>query len=254
VQAIYIADQAGFPPSQTSFAVTDVHLDIQPFSFHEETPFQAVSLQASEDHCIQMHATHLPHASFHGLCESLIYDDHLPSRLIRFITRMAKMTAEPQLNPHLVNFNRLVLLHGSSGTGKTTLCRAIAYKLSIRMRRRFPKLLLLELNTSSMFTKWFGESPGLVDQAFKTAFDAAADPSNFICLMIDEIESIAGCREHSLGAQEVADAARVTSQLLIALDKMRQMPNMLMLCTTNLLSAVVRFSIVITLLPCISRD
>jgi pachytene checkpoint protein 2 len=152
---------------------------------------------------------------------------------------MVNITAVPYLNPHLINFNRLILLHGPSGTGKSTLCRALTHRLSVALYPRFRECRLIEMNTSSMFSCWFGESASLVDQCFNAAFDRAADPETFVCLLIDEIESIAGSREKALGAQEVADSARATCQLLIELDKMRSMPNILMFCTTNLISTVV---------------
>ena len=46
---------------------------------------------------------------------------------------------------------------GPPGTGKTTLCKALSHKLCIRLSDRFTSGQLVEINSHSLFSKWFSE-------------------------------------------------------------------------------------------------
>lgn len=58
----------------------------------------------------------------------------------------------------------LIVLH--AGTGKTSLCQALAQKLSVRLSHRYRQGQLVEVNAHSLFSKWFSESGKLVSKLF----------------------------------------------------------------------------------------
>ena len=107
-------------------------------------------------------------------------------------------------------FSRIVLLYGPPGTGKTTLCRGLVQKLAIRLRGHFRTVKLIELDAAALFSKFFGESSKLVYRVFETIERMLAqDPDIFICVFIDEVESLASARQQTIGGQEPKDSMRV---------------------------------------------
>lgn len=181
----------------------------------------------------------LPHSSLHSSWEALIMKGSTKQQLLNFATS-ALLFADQHVSGHLVHWNRLLLLHGPPGTGKTSLCRALAQKLAIRMNRRFSKTCLLEIHSHSLFSKWFSTSGKLIQKLFDLIQEMLQeDPSRLVCVLMDEIESLASNRSAAASSSaEPTDAMRAVNSLLTGLDRLRHFPNVLVLATTNLTQSV----------------
>mmetsp|Transcript_41067 Transcript_41067/g.95960 ORF Transcript_41067/g.95960 Transcript_41067/m.95960 type:complete len:322 (-) Transcript_41067:83-1048(-) len=179
----------------------------------------------------------LPAVEFHGLWDSLIYDTNVKKDLLEYASA-AMLFSERGVDPTLISWNRVVLLHGPPGTGKTSLCKALAQKLAIRLSDRFPCGQLVEVNAHSLFSKWFSESGKLVMKLFQKIDDIVSDEDVFCCVLIDEVESLTSARQSALSGSEPSDAIRVVNALLTQLDQLKNRPNVLILTTSNITAAI----------------
>lgn len=164
-----------------------------------------------------------------------MFDSDIKSALLDYV-QMALLLSERGVDPNRVSWNRVVFLHGPPGTGKTSLCRALAHKLAIRLKDRYQCGQLFEVNSHSLFSKWFSESGKLVQRMFETIQSIADDPSVLVCVMIDEVESLAATRK--AGGNEPTDALRVVNALLTQIDQIKRLPNVLILTTSNVSGAI----------------
>lgn len=111
--------------------------------------------------------------------------------------------------------NPLILLHGPPGTGKTSLCQGLAQKIAIRLRSQYDNTTLIQINTSTLLSKYYSESAKQVDEIFTMiAHMCQEEPHTFTCVLIDEVESIASSREYSTDGGESHDSLRATNALL----------------------------------------
>ncbi|EKG14659.1 ATPase AAA-type core [Macrophomina phaseolina MS6] len=117
--------------------------------------------------------------------------------------------------------------------------RGLAQKLKIRLGHVYLNGTLIEIHTEALFSKFFGESGKIVGQIFdRIEALADLDDETLLCIMIDEVETLVAPRENSAFGGEVADAMRVTNGVLTALDRLRNRPNVIVLCTSNITDAI----------------
>ncbi|KAF9181066.1 Pachytene checkpoint protein 2 [Haplosporangium sp. Z 767] len=97
---------------------------------------------------------------------------------------------------------------------------------------------LLEINSHSLFSKWFSESGKMVQRMFDQIWSMVEDENAFVCVLIDEVESLAAARNAALSGSEPSDSIRVVNALLTQIDRLKQKKNVLILATSNITEAI----------------
>lgn len=185
----------------------------------------------------------LPHAQLEGLWESLLYGHTLHASrsfkldLLQYM-QTSLLFSFAKIDPHTIHWSRLILLYGPPGTGKTSLCKAIAHKLSIILHHIFPQAVLVEIHSSHIFSRWFSESGKQVMNTFLDIQNLASDRNRFVCVLMDEVESLVMERLSVMQGNEPSDALRVVNIILTQLDALQKFQNVLFLTTSNMIETI----------------
>ncbi|XP_072365963.1 pachytene checkpoint protein 2 homolog isoform X3 [Scyliorhinus torazame] len=226
--------------------LTKSNVSIYIFRLNEEGPSSDI-LEGEEENMTASNNWLLPAGEFHGLWESLVYDsevksqvsavkscnDALAMKLLDYVST-TMLFSDRNVDSNLIAWNRVVLLHGPPGTGKTSLCKALAQKLTIRFSHRYRYGQLIEINSHSLFSKWFSESGKLVTKMFQTIRDLIMDTESLVFVLIDEVESLTAARNASQAGTEPSDAIRVVNAVLTQIDQIKRFPNVVILTTSNI--------------------
>ena len=120
------------------------------------------------------------------------------------IKEVEELVIFPLSHPHLYAHSSVaqrptgVLLYGPPGTGKTMLARAIA---------RTANANFLSLNVASMQSKWFGETPKMVEALFSLAHRNAP-----CVIFVDEVRKGGGGAAQSHARHQTCALAHVRAQ------------------------------------------
>ncbi|KAM0790830.1 hypothetical protein ACM66B_004675 [Microbotryomycetes sp. NB124-2] len=231
--------------NSVSIAASQVQLEIHVYSPPSASRTYDVSTSEGDDYengndddnVPAATVMHLPNRALDGLWTTLVYEDDVKSSLLSYIYSTV-LFSDAMVDFDVVTWNRVVLLHGPPGTGKTSLCRALAQKLAIRLSSRYDSGKLVEINSHSLFSKWFSESGKLVQRLFSAVTEMVDDESCFVVVLIDEVESLTTARAGAMSGREPSDALRVVNALLTQLDKLKTRKNVLVVTTSNLSDAI----------------
>ncbi|XP_045422466.1 pachytene checkpoint protein 2 homolog isoform X2 [Lemur catta] len=215
-----------------SVSIVDTELKIKDPQLNEDGP-SSENLEEETENIIAANHWVLPSAEFHGLWDSLVYDVQVKSHLLDYVMTTL-LFSDKNVNSNIITWNRVVLLHGPPGTGKTSLCKALAQKLTIRLSSRYRYGQLIEINSHSLFSKWFSESGKLVTKMFQKIQDLIDDKDALVFVLIDEVESLTAARNACRAGAEPSDAIRVVNAVLTQIDQIKRHSNVVILTTSNI--------------------
>ncbi|CAG9859451.1 unnamed protein product [Phyllotreta striolata] len=234
VKMIIVGEIPNYNKSFVDF--NELHVNWFIYRFDTDGPLQQ-NEDVGDQEVIMFTQLTLPSLCLINLWENLYYDNNIKQNLLKYAQTIMEFS-DKGVDPSIISCNRVILLHGPPGTGKTSLSKALAQKLTIRMSGRYSSGILIEINSHSLFSRWFSESGKLVNTMFNKINEFVENKSILVCVLIDEVESLAHARTKCLSGSEPSDSIRVVNALLTQLDQIRRHSNVLIFATSNMTESI----------------
>lgn len=146
----------------------------------------------------------LPNINFIENWSKIVYNEEFKYEILSNITKTMNLNKEIS---SLMGINKLVLIHGDPGLGKTTFSRGICQKYAIRSNNT---KTLREINCSKILSRFYGESIKNLSRILNQ------DPN--IIYILDEADSLFMDRSLIMDKNEPNDSIRIINYFLKVID------------------------------------
>jgi Cdc6-like AAA superfamily ATPase len=192
---------------EATHVLAENNLEIAVYSLHND---EHSDNTLTSPFCI----TALPHQTFEGIWESLVYEEPIGADLLHVLTAAIRKWHGRSSDLAQTAYFNTVLLSGPPGSGKTSLAYALAQRLSIRLSDMYPSTKMLQVDGSAMFSQMYGGTAKQISSMFSTIRRLGAsddDEPQLIVVVIDEVDKLVPCRKNLGQKNEPLDSMRVSA-------------------------------------------
>lgn len=168
--------------------------------------------------------------------DRIIVDEKIKTRLLSHA--LLALAHEKEFYALSGALQRLVILSGPPGTGKTTLAAGLAEVVAHELAEK-GDTCLVEVNPHALPSEMLGESQRNVARLLDNSLPELALRFPHVVVVIDEVESFAVRRSSASFEANPIDVHRASDAALEGMDRlMKRSPNVLVVATTNFPGAI----------------
>lgn len=175
----------------------------------------------------------LPTSDWNQYYDRIYVDEEIKEKLVNY-GLLLEQFQEQGFDEMTLAYHGAVLLYGPPGTGKTTLARGVANKVAQSVKGGVE---FREVRVEQLFSGTLGDTPKAVGNVFDTLIESAEAGTKQVVLF-DEVESLISNRDTLVGETDPMDVARAVNVALERIDELANYPNIYLISTSNLPSAV----------------